>query len=115
MQQAAKARAARYKTSQSTNPDYSMSHLGDQFSAGESAAYIFVLGDIATQTAPKKFVEYLFEKEKLPTEVGWKRPDRAFTSQDLATGISLIYNATGASGEELSRMRARREIHGGRW
>ncbi|KAL1597118.1 hypothetical protein SLS60_008700 [Paraconiothyrium brasiliense] len=112
VQQAADARLARYTTSQATNPDYSMSSLGDQFSAGESVAYLFILGDIATQTAPRKFVEYLFENEKLPTEVGWKRSDHVFTWENLQTGIQMIYNATGTTAEAMQKMR-RREIHGG--
>jgi hypothetical protein len=113
VQQAAAARLARYTTSKATNPDYSMSNLGDQFSAGESAAYLFIMGNISTLTAPKKFVEYLFENERLPSEVGWKRPEHVFTANDLSTGIELIYNATGATGETLRKMRERREIHGG--
>lgn len=113
MQEAAAARLARYTTSQATNPDYSMSPLGDNFSAGESAAYLFILGNITTATAPRKFVEYLFENERLPAAVGWKRPEHVFTRTDLMTGINLIYNATGASAEDLKKMRARKEVHGG--
>lgn len=37
-----------------------MSPLGDRFSAGESAAYLFILGSIESLSAPKDFVEYLF-------------------------------------------------------
>lgn len=59
-QQAADARLAQYTYSQKNNPKYSMSPLGDQFSAGESAAYLFLMGDIEKLTAPRKFVEYLF-------------------------------------------------------
>ena len=60
VQQAADARLAQYTDSQKSNPKYSMSPLGDRFSAGESAAYLFIMGDINKLTAPKKFVEYLF-------------------------------------------------------
>ena len=55
------------------------------------------------------------ENERLPTKLGWKRPSHTFTQQDLNFGIQLIYNATKAPEEQLSRMRARREIHGGTW
>jgi hypothetical protein len=55
------------------------------------------------------------ENERLPTKLGWKRPAYRFTQKDLNFGIDLIYNATKAPEEELSRMRARRETHGGRW
>ncbi|KAJ4346593.1 uncharacterized protein N0V89_010524 [Didymosphaeria variabile] len=113
VQQAADARLARYTTSKATNANYSMSTLGDNFSAGESAAYLFILGNIDTQSVPRKFVEYLFENEKLPTEVGWVRPDHVFTWEDLQMGIELIYNATGTTGEAARKMRLSREIHGG--
>ena len=66
VQQAADARLARYTTSKKSNPSYTMSPLGDRFSAGESAAYLFVLGDITKQVAPKKYVEYLFGKWTSP-------------------------------------------------
>ncbi|KAF9733323.1 hypothetical protein PMIN06_011995 [Paraphaeosphaeria minitans] len=116
VKQAAVARLARYNTSQTTNPKYTMSPLGDRFSAGESAAYLFILGDISTATAPRKFVEYLFLNERLPTAVGWKKSSHVFTPTDLVTAIDLIYNATGASAEDLQKMRARSrrgEVHGG--
>jgi len=115
LQQAADARAARYNTSQSTNPKYSMTDLANDFSAGESAAYLMILGNITTRTVPKKFVEYLFENERLPAEIGWKRSDHVFTRPDLDKVIDLIYNATGATGEALRRMRSARDIHAGRY
>jgi len=39
-----------------------MSDLGDGFSAGESVAYIYVIGDTKTGTVKRQFVEYLFGK-----------------------------------------------------
>jgi hypothetical protein len=57
---AANARLARYASSQSTNPDFSMSQLGDAFSLGETAAYIIALGDRDDATVAKDWVEYLF-------------------------------------------------------
>lgn len=57
---AANARLARFKTSQATNPEFSMSDLGRNFGFGESAAYVVVLGDKETGTVPKAWVEWLF-------------------------------------------------------
>jgi hypothetical protein len=58
----AAAIVARMKTCKSTNPTYSLSDLGEAFIIGETAAFISILGDAETITAPKKLVEYLFRK-----------------------------------------------------
>lgn len=60
VQQAANARLARVIDSNTTNPTYSMSDLGEAFSYGESGAYIIVLGDKTSGTVSKRVVEYLF-------------------------------------------------------
>lgn len=60
IKEAAAARIARVHTSQTTNPTYSMSDLGFDFSIGETAAYIVVIGDRVSGTVKKSFVEYLF-------------------------------------------------------
>lgn len=43
-----------------TNPNYTMSELGDSFSYGETAAYIIVLGDKEKGLVNRSRVEYLF-------------------------------------------------------
>ena len=57
---AAKSRLARVYTSYTTNPTFGFTTLGQEFSYGESAAYIIVLGDHVSGTVPKSWVEYLF-------------------------------------------------------
>jgi hypothetical protein len=57
---AAASRHARVITSATTNPKFSLSELGGQFSYGETAAYLIVFGDRVAATAPKALVEYLF-------------------------------------------------------
>lgn len=58
--QAAAARLARVKTSNATNPTFSLSDLGSGFSIGETAAYIAILGDTVEGTVKRELVEYLF-------------------------------------------------------
>lgn len=58
--QAAAARLARIQTSNTTNPSFGFTRIGQQFSVGESAAYLLVLGDKASRTANRTVVEYLF-------------------------------------------------------
>ena len=62
VQQAANARLARVQTSNATNPTFGFSQTGTDFSFGETAAYIIVLGDKVAGTVRKSRVEYLFGK-----------------------------------------------------
>ncbi|OTA57433.1 Cloroperoxidase [Hypoxylon sp. EC38] len=93
VQMAANARIVRLLTSNLTNPEYSLSDLGSAFSIGESAAYIGILGDKKSATVPKSWVEYLFENERLPYELGFKRPNDPFTTDDLGDLSTQIINA----------------------
>ncbi|KAI1800309.1 Cloroperoxidase [Daldinia bambusicola] len=90
MQMAANALAARLMTSNLTNPEFSMSQLGRNFGLGETAAYIAIMGSKETRTAPKALVEYLFENERLPYELGFKKAKSAFTEDDLTTMMDEI-------------------------
>lgn len=65
MQMAANARSSRLMTSNLTNPEFELSDTGSNFSVGESAAYITILGDKKTATVPKSWVEYLFGMETI--------------------------------------------------
>ena len=57
---AAKARLARIKTSQATNPTYSLSDLATSASLGESVVYIVVLGDKKSATVKRSWAEWFF-------------------------------------------------------
>ena len=59
---AANARLARVHTSNATNPTFGFTETGREFSFGESAAYILILGDRVSGTVPRSWVEYLFGK-----------------------------------------------------
>jgi len=60
IEMAAKARLGRIKTSQATNPMYEMSELGNQFTFGESVAYVGLMGDKVSGTANRSWVEWFF-------------------------------------------------------
>lgn len=51
---------ARIKRSEDTNPQYSLSELGESFLIGETAAIISILGDHEADTVDTSIVEYLF-------------------------------------------------------
>ncbi|PKS10075.1 hypothetical protein jhhlp_003372 [Lomentospora prolificans] len=92
---------ARLETSNATNPKFSLSAMGEGFLLAETGAFISVLGDSVTLTANKTAVEYLFEKERLPTELGWKRRDTAFTQEELNSSMDRI---SGIYEERLNRI-----------
>ncbi|KAH6647354.1 Chloroperoxidase [Truncatella angustata] len=94
--EAAAARNARVHTSNTTNPTFAMSELGDAFSVGETAAYIIVLGNGTSGTVRKSVVEYLFENEKLPAAVGWTRSQDVIDFEALISTMDRLRNATGA-------------------
>lgn len=125
--QAAAARMSRIQTSNLTNPTFGFTNIGKQFSVGESAAYLIVLGNKTTRTVNRTVVEYLFgkqprrnrtrqllifspptEQERLPTEVGWTRPTEPLSANDLFTVMQEITNATanatGATPQQARRM-----------
>jgi len=56
----ANAKLSRVIDSQSTNPTYTMTATGTKLAFGETAAYLLVFGNRTAETAPRKFVEYLF-------------------------------------------------------
>ncbi|RYP65438.1 hypothetical protein DL771_008310 [Monosporascus sp. 5C6A] len=93
VQQAANALWARMETSNATNPNFTLSELGESFSYGESAGYIIVLGNKTTGTVPRDWVEYLFENERLPLEVGWTRRTDTITMDDLLDMLGQVYAA----------------------
>src|ERR1700742_129490 len=57
VQIAANARLARVHTSNATNPNFTLTTTGTQFSFGETAAYIIVLGNRTSGTVPRAWVE----------------------------------------------------------
>ncbi|KAI0404764.1 Cloroperoxidase [Xylaria palmicola] len=90
----ANARASRHLRSMLTNPQYSLSDLGYDFSLGENSALLSIMGNKTAQTCPKKWIEYLFENERLPTGLGWFKPDEPITLEDLTYTFHAIENAT---------------------
>ncbi|KAH8895469.1 Cloroperoxidase, partial [Thozetella sp. PMI_491] len=94
VQMAANARSARIQTSKATNPTFSLSETGRTFSIGESAAYILVIGDRVSGTVSRAWVEYLFENERLPLELGWRRQKQIISIDDLENLMERVINAT---------------------
>ena len=93
LRQAVEARQGRIITSKRTNPKHRLSPQGARLSAGETWAYLATLGDIKNLTAPKRFVEYFFENERLPTKLGWTKPKQRVNLKVLSAGITSVLQA----------------------
>jgi len=113
VQMAANARLARVHTSNATNPTFTLTTTGREFSFGESAAYILVLGDRVTGTVTRSWVEYLFEHERLPLQLGWKRRREIISTSDLITLLERVVNATVGSFSEADVKISARDFHAG--
>ncbi|KAK2614984.1 hypothetical protein N8I77_001764 [Diaporthe amygdali] len=82
---AAKALVARQKSAESINPDYNLPLDGHTNSLGQTAMYLGLFGDYDDGNANRSWVEYFFENERLPFELGWQR--RSDDDKIPATGI----------------------------
>ncbi|PLB34724.1 peroxidase family protein [Aspergillus candidus] len=80
--QLAKARMARLATSKKANPEHDLSQLADGFSWGECASFFEIMADGTTGTVDKRFIDYWFRNERMPTEIGWQRRNVTMRSSE---------------------------------
>ncbi|OAL46304.1 Cloroperoxidase [Pyrenochaeta sp. DS3sAY3a] len=92
--QLAHSKIYRQLESRSTNPDYKFTKSTEEFSLGEVAAPIIVFGDMAAGTVERAKVEYFFQNERLPTELGWQKKEKEITLTDILSTTAIIRNAT---------------------
>ncbi|GLI75042.1 hypothetical protein PoHVEF18_003293 [Penicillium ochrochloron] len=111
--EAALARKARVETSNATNPEFTLSKSALTLTYGESAVYIVTFGDRSAGTVRKSWVEYFFEFERLPTELGWTKHEDEITSADLNSMAQRVIDATESSDEEKHSLLRRRDFHAG--
>ncbi|KAE8363170.1 Chloroperoxidase [Aspergillus caelatus] len=90
----AKARLAGVNRSKATNPTFDLSGFRLRFSYAQTATYILVFGDKISGTVNKTWIEYLFEKERLPVELGWEKRENIITTADLDSMIERVMKAT---------------------
>ncbi|KAK7957724.1 Cloroperoxidase [Apiospora saccharicola] len=83
VRQAAAARLGRMRTSNRTNPAFELNQAGAPASVAETAVYIIAFGDIEAGTVRREVVEYFFENERLPFELGWERSKFVLTQKHL--------------------------------
>ncbi|KAI1494357.1 Chloroperoxidase [Biscogniauxia mediterranea] len=109
LRQAALSRLARVQTSRNENPNFT---LNEQNGLTEVALFLSVIGDFTTATAIKSNLEYFFENERLPVELGWNRPLNVFTSSDLDNMVQRVVQATEEVSGGASKLRRGRRIVG---
>ncbi|USP80413.1 hypothetical protein yc1106_07687 [Curvularia clavata] len=93
-QMLANSKVFRQIESCATNPTYRFTNVTEAFSLGEMAAPFIVFGDMSTVTVKKKFVEYFFENERLPTELGWRKKVDPVTLENITAVSHAIGVAT---------------------
>ncbi|KAF9878449.1 hypothetical protein CkaCkLH20_03941 [Colletotrichum karsti] len=82
---AARALVARQESAKKVNPEYHLPLDGYTNSLGQTAMYLGLFGDYDDGNANRTWVEYFFENERLPFELGWTR--RSDDDKIPATGI----------------------------
>ncbi|KAI2793986.1 hypothetical protein POX_a00576 [Penicillium oxalicum] len=94
VRQAAQARQARVDTSNATNPTFSLSDAAKKTTFIESSAYMLAFGDKKAGSVQKAYIEYFFQNERLPTELGWQRNNEEITAADLNSMSQKLAIAT---------------------
>ncbi|KAF2167949.1 hypothetical protein M409DRAFT_22094 [Zasmidium cellare ATCC 36951] len=69
---ASKARYARVQYCETNNPECTYGPRQFLFSSGETGLYVQILSSPLVNSAPISYVRSLFEKQKLPFDLGWR-------------------------------------------
>ncbi|APA10583.1 hypothetical protein SS1G_12609 [Sclerotinia sclerotiorum 1980 UF-70] len=80
--------------SRTTNPNYTFTSTTQAFSLGEMAAPIVAFGDKNALTANRTLVESWIENERLPTELGWRKPEEEVSLGDILYVTGALANLT---------------------
>ncbi|KAF4626556.1 heme-thiolate peroxidase [Cudoniella acicularis] len=111
----ANGKISRQLQSKAFNPNYTFTSTTEQFSLGEVAAPILIFGDIPSATVNKSLVEFFFQNEKLPVELGWTKQANAISLSDVLRMTQVISNATSliTGSSDASHATKRRDFHFG--
>ncbi|KAB8078734.1 hypothetical protein BDV29DRAFT_187646 [Aspergillus leporis] len=110
----ANSKLARQIDSKAYNPTYTFTSTMEQFSLGEIAAPIIAFGDMQNGKVNRTLVEYFFENERFPTELGWSRREEVVSITDILGVQQMIANATNLiTPSNEARAGRRRDLHSG--
>ena len=88
---ASKAKFARYNDSLTKNPEFTYGLREAIFSYGENAIYIQAMSDPVSGKAKIEYVRSLFEKERLPYNLGWRPSKSPITLASLGAMAAKLY------------------------
>ncbi|CAG8941389.1 unnamed protein product [Penicillium salamii] len=106
----ANSKIARQINSKAYNPNYKFTSKTEQFSLGEVAAPVIAFGNTQSGEVNRTLVEYFFENERLPMDLGWKKSPKAITLSDILRVTQMISNATNLITSSSSKTRVRNEL-----
>ncbi|CAG8142391.1 unnamed protein product [Penicillium salamii] len=106
----ANSKIARQINSKAYNPNYKFTSQTEQFSLGEVAAPVIAFGNTQSGEVNRTLVEYFFENERLPIDLGWKKSSKAITLSDILRVTQMISNATNLITSSSSKNRVRNEL-----
>ncbi|KAI1139076.1 Cloroperoxidase [Hypoxylon sp. FL0543] len=110
----ANGKVARQLNSKAFNPNYTFTSKIEAFSLGEVSAPIVAFGDLQAATVNRTLVEYFFENERFPTELGWSRRTEIVSLEDISRLTEAVGNASSllTSSEPIVSTQ-RRDLHAG--
>ncbi|KAL7625736.1 hypothetical protein AAE478_004959 [Parahypoxylon ruwenzoriense] len=110
----ANSKIARQLSSKAFNPNYTFTATMDAFSYGEVGAPVVAFGDVDAVTVNRTLVEYFFQNERLPSELGWSVRTDPVTLGDILRITQVLTNATSliTTAEPVISTR-RRDLHAG--
>ncbi|OTB00448.1 hypothetical protein M426DRAFT_324312 [Hypoxylon sp. CI-4A] len=110
----ANSKVARQVNSKAFNPNYTFTSKVESFSLGEVSAPVVAFGDLQAATVNRTLVEYFFQNERLPSELGWSTRTTAVTLSDIMRLSEIFSNASNLITPSDSTASAkRRDMHGG--
>ncbi|KAF2675699.1 Cloroperoxidase [Lentithecium fluviatile CBS 122367] len=93
MDMLANAKLARQVESRAFNPTYTFTQKAEGFSRGEVSSFVVMFGDMEAGTANRSLVEFFFENEKLPAELGWVKPAVTLENADIRKIDDMLVKA----------------------
>ncbi|PKY08683.1 Cloroperoxidase [Aspergillus campestris IBT 28561] len=109
----ANGKIARQVSSRAYNPTYKFTSNTEAFSVGEVSAPIVAFGDMDAATVKRDLVEYFFENERFPTELGWSRKEEVVNIEDITRLSAIITNATNLLTGSQEKETRRKDLHSG--
>ncbi|KAF2971576.1 heme-thiolate peroxidase [Xylaria multiplex] len=104
----ANSKVARQLSSKAFNPTYVFTLVTEEFSLGEVVAPVIAFGDTENVIVNRTLVEYFFENERLPTELGWTRREDAVSLETILHATDTIRNATRLYTEPINSLSKRK-------